>query len=105
LPGHTSVQLPHWMHRLWMSSDDLSASNHAVRMVPMPPVYTLPNTCPPTRRNTGQTFRHEAQRMHCIACLNFGSCDISVRRLSIRMMCSCLDVPSVLGTGPLIMET
>src|ERR1035441_2374969 len=35
LPGHTSVQLPHWMHRLWMSSDDLSASNHAGRMGPM----------------------------------------------------------------------
>ena len=23
LPGHTCVQLPHWMQRLWISSDDL----------------------------------------------------------------------------------
>ena len=43
--------------------------------------------------------------MHCSACLKRGSCAISLRRLSIRMMCSSLGVPSVLGTGPLMMET
>ena len=42
--------------------------------------------------------------MHCSACLNFGSCDISVRRLSIRMTCSCFGVPSVFGTGPLMID-
>ena len=38
MPGQTSLQLPHWMHRPWMSSDFFSSSNQAVRMVPMPPV-------------------------------------------------------------------
>jgi len=37
-PGQTCLQLPHWMHRPWMSSLFLSSSNQAVRMVPMPPV-------------------------------------------------------------------
>jgi hypothetical protein len=38
MPGHTTLQLPHWMHRLWISSAFFSSSNQAVRMVPMPPV-------------------------------------------------------------------
>ena len=71
----------------------------------MPPVYTLPNTCPPTSRKIGQMFRQEAQRMHCRASLNIGSAAISVRLLSMRTMCSSFLLPSVLGVCPVMMVT
>ena len=43
--------------------------------------------------------------MHWSACLNLGSPAMSERWLSMRMMCSSLGVPSVLGTGPVMMDT